>query len=93
LSEFSEVFGERLLVARFNYNHITQETLAERAGIHRTQISLLEGGRRVPLLDTFVRLAGACGISGGELLGPIRWEPPGGGKPGRYILTDEEAEP
>ncbi|MBS1860973.1 MAG: helix-turn-helix transcriptional regulator, partial [Actinobacteria bacterium] len=61
MSEFSEAFGERLLVARFNYRHISQEALAERAGIHRTQISLLEMGQRQPLLETFVRLAGACG--------------------------------
>ncbi|MBS1884510.1 MAG: helix-turn-helix transcriptional regulator [Actinobacteria bacterium] len=91
MSEFSEAFGERLLVARFNYHHISQEALAERAGIHRTQISLLEMGQRQPLLETFVRLAGACGLSGGELLGPIRWEPgkPGGAS-GRFILTEEE---
>lgn len=86
MSEFSEAFGERLLVARFNCDHITQETLADRAEIHRTQVSLLEGGRRVPLLDTFVKLAGACGISPGELLGSIRWEP---GSPGRFILAEE----
>ncbi|MBS1881786.1 MAG: helix-turn-helix transcriptional regulator [Actinobacteria bacterium] len=90
MSEFSEVFGERLLVARFNYHHISQETLAERAAIHRTQISLLEGGRRVPLLDTFVRLAGACGVSGGELLGPMRWEPARPGTPGRFVFTEPE---
>jgi hypothetical protein len=35
-----EAFGERLLIARFNYRHISQEVLAERAGIHRTQISM-----------------------------------------------------
>jgi transcriptional regulator with XRE-family HTH domain len=90
-SEFSEVFGERLLVARFNYRHVSQETLAQRAEIHRTQISLLEGGGRVPLLDTFVKLAGACGITAAELLGPIRWEPPRVGEPGRFILTEGEA--
>jgi transcriptional regulator with XRE-family HTH domain len=90
MSDLTEAFGERLLVARFNYRHMTQETLAERAEVHRTQISLLESGRRMPLLDTFVRLAGACGISGGELLGPIRWEPGEPGVPGRYVLTQEE---
>jgi transcriptional regulator with XRE-family HTH domain len=89
MSEFSEAFGERLLVARFNYRHVSQEALAQRAAVHRTQISLLEGGGRVPLLDTFVRLAGACDISPGELLGPIRWEPAGSGAPGRFVLTDQ----
>jgi transcriptional regulator with XRE-family HTH domain len=88
MSEFTEAFGERLLVARFNYHHVSQETLAERAGIHRTQISLLEMGQRQPLLETFVRLAGACGMSGGDLLGPIRWVP---GEPGHFILTEEDA--
>ena len=44
----SQAFGERLLVARFNYHHVSQETIAERAGVHRTQITLLEGGRRGP---------------------------------------------
>jgi transcriptional regulator with XRE-family HTH domain len=88
MNEFTEAFGERLLVARFNYRHITQETLADRAGIHRTQISLLESGRRQPLLETFVRLAGGCGVSTDELLGPIRWEP-GVNGPGRFILGED----
>ncbi len=90
MSGFPEAFGERLLVARFNYRHSTQETLADRAEIHRTQISQLENGRQVPLLDTFVKLAGACGVTADELLGPIRWEPGRPGRPGRYVLTEEE---
>jgi transcriptional regulator with XRE-family HTH domain len=92
VSDLTEAFGERLLVARFNYHHITQETLADRAGIHRTQITLLESGRRDPQLTTFVKLAGSCGVSADELLGPIRWEPGPAGRPGRFILTDEEGE-
>jgi transcriptional regulator with XRE-family HTH domain len=89
VSEFSEAFGERLLVARFNYRHISQEALAERAGIHRTQISLYESGRRMPLLETFVRLAGAVALTPDELLGPIRWMP-GIDSPGRLILGEGE---
>jgi transcriptional regulator with XRE-family HTH domain len=87
MSDFTEAFGERLIVARFNNHRITQETLAERAGIHRTQMTLLEGGRRVPLLDTFVKLLGAVDLSADEFLGPIRWEP---GRPGRFVLSEEE---
>ena len=90
MSQFTEAFGERLLVARFNYRHSSQETVAGRAGIHRTQMSLLENGRQMPLLETVVRLAGACGVSPGELLGPIRWEPAAKEKPGRFVLTEEE---
>jgi transcriptional regulator with XRE-family HTH domain len=85
MSDLIEAFGERLIVARFNCGRISQEALAQRAGIHRTQISLYESGRRMPLLETFVRLAGAVDLSATELLGPIRWEP---GTPGRFILMD-----
>jgi transcriptional regulator with XRE-family HTH domain len=78
-----EAFGERLVVARFNYGRATQETIAGRAEIHRTQMTLLEGGRRQPTLETLVKVAGAVDLSVGELLGPIRWEP---GSPGRFDL-------
>jgi transcriptional regulator with XRE-family HTH domain len=87
VSDLTEAFGEQLVVARFEYGRASQETIADRAGIHRTQMSQLENGHRQPLLETFVRLAGAFDLSAGELLGPIRWEP---GMPGRFILTDEE---
>jgi len=72
---FKEAFGGRLIVARFEYGRISQEALAERAEIHRTQISMFETGQRMPMLETFVRLAGAVEQTPGELLGPIRWTP------------------
>jgi transcriptional regulator with XRE-family HTH domain len=89
VSDLTEAFGERLLVARFNYHHITQETLADRAGIHRTQITLLESGRRDPQLTTFVKLAGSCGVSADELLGPIRALHPH--RRGRRVTTERDA--
>lgn len=84
---FKEAFGERLIVARFNYGRISQEALAERAEIHRTQISLFETGQRQPKLETFVRLAGAVEQTPDQLLGPIRWVP-GSRSPG-FLLLDE----
>lgn len=81
-----EAFGERLIVARFNYGRATQEAIAARAEIHRTQMTLLEGGRRQPTLETLVKVAGAVDLSVGELLGPIRWEP---GSPGHFDLGGE----
>jgi transcriptional regulator with XRE-family HTH domain len=36
---------------------LTQEELADRAGLHRTYISLLERGMRVPTLDVVRKLA------------------------------------
>jgi transcriptional regulator with XRE-family HTH domain len=81
-----QAFGERLLVARFECGRISQEALAERAEIHRTQISLFETGQRMPMLETFVKLAGAVEQTPDELLGPIRWVP---GSPGSFYLRDE----
>jgi transcriptional regulator with XRE-family HTH domain len=76
---FQEAFGERLVVARFNCGRISQEALAERAEIHRTQMTLYENGHREPKLETFVRLAGGLELEPAQLLGPIRWRPRGSG--------------
>lgn len=82
MSALTEAFGQRLLVARFNCGRISQEVVAERAGLHRTQMSALENGRQMPMLETVVRVAGAVGMSAGDLLGPIRWVPAAKSEPG-----------
>jgi transcriptional regulator with XRE-family HTH domain len=53
----------------------SQEDVAFRAGIHRTQVSLLEGGERMPRVETLVKLAGALGATPNDLLEGIAWEP------------------
>jgi transcriptional regulator with XRE-family HTH domain len=55
------LFGENLLRIR-QARKLNQEALAESAGIHRTQLSLLEGGRRQPLMETLTKLAGALDV-------------------------------
>src|SRR3954462_2436397 len=82
----SERFGENLLRIR-QARKLSQENLADRAGIHRTQISLLEGGRRQPLLETLVRLAGALDVPVDTLFEGILWDPGGGGD-GRFRVSD-----
>ncbi len=47
---------------------LSQENLADRAGIHRTHIGQLELGRRSVTLDTLVSLAQALGVDEFELL-------------------------
>jgi transcriptional regulator with XRE-family HTH domain len=89
MATFNEAFGERLIVARFNNGRITQEALAERAGIHRTQMTLYENGHRQPFLGTFVRLAGGLELEPAQLLGPIRWRP--GGPGGGHFEFEEDA--
>jgi transcriptional regulator with XRE-family HTH domain len=54
---------------------LTQDELAERAAVHRTQIGLLESGKRLPRLDTLVKLSGSLGVSPADLTEGIVWEP------------------
>jgi transcriptional regulator with XRE-family HTH domain len=61
---------------RRHFLDLSQETLADRAGIHRTQISLYETGRRMPLAATLVRLAAALEVSVDQLLAGAAWEVP-----------------
>jgi transcriptional regulator with XRE-family HTH domain len=54
---------------------LTQEELSLRAAVHRTQISLMESGERVPRFDTLVKLIGALGVDHGALFAGITFEP------------------
>ena len=61
---------------------ISQEELGIRADVHRTEISQLERGLRVPRLDTIVKLRDVLGVRTDDLLAGIVWHPasisPGG---------------
>ncbi len=67
-------FGENLARLR-ERSGITQEELAFRASLHRTEIGLLERGGRIPRIDTLAKLAGALEVEPGELFEGIVWEP------------------
>lgn len=67
-------FGENLKRSR-ERARLSQEELAVRASLHRTQIGLLERGSRLPRIDTLVKLAGALSIPPGTLLEGIEWRP------------------
>lgn len=47
---------------------LSQEALAERAGLHRNFISLIERGQNQPTVDTLFRLAEALGLTAVELV-------------------------
>lgn len=55
-------FGYNLLRVR-QARRLSQEALAERAGVHRTQMTLLETGKRSPRIETLIKLAGALEVS------------------------------
>jgi len=54
---------------------ISQEELAARIEVHRTEISLLERGGREPRLGTLVKLAVALGTTPEALCTGIAWDP------------------
>ncbi len=67
-------FGENLARAR-EQSGITQEELAFRASLYRTEIGLLERGGRIPRIDTLVKLRDALGVTSDDLLAGIIWTP------------------
>jgi transcriptional regulator with XRE-family HTH domain len=78
-------FGANL--ARFRAKSgLTQEELGNLSSIHRTQIGMLESGRRQPRLETIVKIAGALGVDPCELIQGIRWVP-ASAKHGKIEIT------
>lgn len=75
---------------------LTQEALAELAGIHRTEASLLERGKREPRLGTLVKLAAALEVPLDAFLEGIEWWPPKrkpGAKGGFRVAPDQIRSP
>lgn len=72
-AEISRSFGQNL--ARFRERAgLTQEGTADRAGLHRTHVAMIEEGRRLPRLDTIVKLGGAVGVKPCTLLVGLAWK-------------------
>ena len=78
-------FGANLLRAR-KRSGVSQEVLAVRASLHRTEIGLLERGERLPRIDTAIKLAAALSVDPGTLLEGIAWKP-GETTVGRFVET------
>lgn len=65
-----KAFGERLRERRLALG-LSQEKLAERAGLHRTYVGSVERGERNVSLDNIVRLADAVRVKPSDLLDGI----------------------
>ncbi len=78
-------FGKNLLRTRKRLG-ISQEELAVRASLHRTEIGLLERGERLPRIDTAIKLAGALGLPLASLVEGIDWRP-GSTQTGAFSLA------
>jgi transcriptional regulator with XRE-family HTH domain len=85
----AERFGDNLRRQR-KLADLSQDDLAFRASLHRTEISQLERGLRRARVDTVAKLAGAIEIDPGKLFEGIAWEP-GDLRRGRFKPAEEEA--
>jgi transcriptional regulator with XRE-family HTH domain len=83
-------FGRNLRLHRRRAG-LSQEGLGERADLHRTAIGLLERGKRVPRIDTVVKLASTLSIRPGELLDGIEWSPDSDQPGGFELRPSDEA--
>jgi ribosome-binding protein aMBF1 (putative translation factor) len=84
-------FGRSLLRFRRKAG-MSQEELAAKAGLHRTEIGKVEQGTRTARVDTLVRLAGALSVSPSALLEGVQWSPSDDGDEGRFIVGQRETE-
>jgi transcriptional regulator with XRE-family HTH domain len=76
-------FAANLVVLRGRVD-LSQQQTALRAGLHLTEISLLERGLRMPGLETIVKLGGAVEVDACELMAGMAWRL---GKPTVYVGT------
>ncbi len=67
-------FGDNLARARRGAD-LSQEELAVRASLHRTEVSQLERGLRLPRIDTLVKLAASLEVKPEALLDGLEWSP------------------
>ena len=82
-------FGANLARAR-KASGLTQDEAGHRASVHRTEVSQLERGLRIPRIDTLVKLAAAVGVRPEALLKGIAWEP-GTVRTGHFGQPDADA--
>lgn len=66
-------FGRNLAERRRKVG-LSQDATAQRAGLHRTEVALIEVGKRLPRLDTIVKLAGALEVEPCALLRGMAWK-------------------
>jgi transcriptional regulator with XRE-family HTH domain len=61
------MLGEEIRNARLKAG-LSQESLADKSGLHRTYISLLERNKKSPTLETLFHICQALGVSAAGLI-------------------------
>lgn len=70
----AEVVGDNLRRLRAGLD-FTQEDVAHRAEMHRTQMTIYECGYRMPSVLTVVKLAASLSATPNDLLAGLSWTP------------------
>ena len=70
--EQAREFGRRVRSHRERMEGVSQERLAESAGLHRTYIGHVERGEVNPSLFNILRIAAALGVDAGELVAGLK---------------------
>jgi transcriptional regulator with XRE-family HTH domain len=78
--------GENLARARKRAD-LSQEELGVMASLHRTEVSLIERGARLPRIDTLIKLSSVLEIPLEALIEGIEWSP-GSTTLGRFNLPE-----
>lgn len=84
--EAARRFGRNLFMARRRAGY-SQEELAALCSLHRTEIGMVENGRRLPRVDTLVKLATALEVSADDLLRGIEWSLPAPSRSGGFYVA------
>jgi transcriptional regulator with XRE-family HTH domain len=83
--EAARRLGRNLWSARRRAGY-SQEDLGGLACLHRTEIGLLETGKRLPRIDTLMRLSAALEVRVETLVEGIEWLPPGPRPSGSFAV-------
>jgi len=70
----AEQFGKNAVRLR-KLADLSQDEVGFRASLHRTEVSQIERGLRLPRVDTVAKLAAALEADPGELFAGIAWQP------------------
>ncbi len=81
--DIAAIFGDNLARER-RAADLSQDDLSALASVHRTEISQVERGLRMPRLDTIAKLCGSLEISPERLFEGIAWQP-GSVQPGGFM--------
>ncbi len=82
----AERLGRNVFKARRRAG-FSQEELGAMACLHRTEIGLVESGRRLPRVDTLLKLGSALGVDAGELLDGVEWIVPAPTRSGSFAVS------